>query len=341
MMWSLSPLPIIGAPMAGTGTPALTAAISAAGGFGMHPAAYLTVDTLADQLARVRQATDRPFGVNFFVPAAVDEVRDAPAVAAYADALRPVAQSLGAEVPAPDWSDDDDYDAKIDLVVEQRIPLVSFTFGCPSATVVEQLHGAGPQVSVTVTDADEAAAAVSAGADQLTLQGADAGGHRSTHDVTSTPNTRGWADLLPEVRELTDLPVVVAGGIMTADDVRAALDAGAVAVQCGTAFLLCDETALNPTYRAGLTAADSTQTVVTRTFSGRPARGIRNEFTDRFEQVVPPVFPIVNQLTKPLRAAANRAGNPQLSNQWAGTGWRQARPGPAAEVVSALAAGLG
>lgn len=337
-MWMLSPLPIVGAPMAGTSTPALTAAISAAGGFGMHPAAYLTVEQLAEQLAQVRHATDRPFGVNFFVPTTVDEARDAAAVAAYAEALRPVAQSLGAEVPAPEWSDDDAYDAKIGLVAEQRVPLVSFTFGCPSGAVVEQLHSAGCLVSITVTDADEAVAATSAGADQLTLQGADAGGHRSTHDVTATPNTRGWADLLPRVREVADLPVVVAGGIMAAREVQAALQGGAVAAQCGTAFLLCDETGLNPTYRAGFTAPESTETVVTRTFSGRPARGVRNEFTDRFEHVVPPVFPVVNQLTKPIRAAANRVGNPQLSNQWAGTGWRQARPGPAADVVAALAA---
>lgn len=179
---------------------------------------------------------------------------------------------------------------------------------------------------------------MAAGADLLCLQGTDAGGHRGTHQVDSEPNTSGWRELLPQVLEATDLPVVVAGGVMTARDVADALAVGASAVQCGTAFLLTDESGMNDAYRAGFTASDLTESVVTRAFSGRPARAIRNEFVARFDPVAVPVYPIVNQLTKPLRAAGAATDDRELVSLWAGTGWRQARSGPAAEVVAALAA---
>ncbi|MFC6707561.1 NAD(P)H-dependent flavin oxidoreductase [Flexivirga alba] len=172
----------------------------------------------------------------------------------------------------------------------------------------------------------------------LCLQGTDAGGHRGTHLAEIEPNGSGWRDLLSEVLNTTDLPVVVAGGVMTAQDVKDALAAGAVAVQCGSAFLLTDESGMNDAYRAGFTASDLTETVVTRAFSGRPARAIRNEFVARFDPVAVPVYPIVNQLTKPLRAAGAATSDRELVSLWAGTGWRHAQSGPAADVVAALAA---
>ncbi|NNG40524.1 hypothetical protein HJ588_14740 [Flexivirga sp. ID2601S] len=338
--WSRSTLPLLGAPMAGPGTPELAAAISNAGGFGMLPAGYQPVDTLAAAIERARSLTDHGFGVNVFVPSPQDEARDAFAIARYAEQLAPVARSLDAAVPAPRWDDTDSFDAKIDLLEEQRIPLVSFVFGLPPVEVVERLHAVGTQVMATVTDADEALAAVRGHADLLCVQGAQAGGHRGTHGVQTIPNDRGWQQLLGEVRSVTGVPLVVAGGIMTATDVRLALELGAVAVQCGTAFLLTDEAGTSAAYRAGLTDDALDELVVTRAFSGRPARGLRNDFVDRFDTVAPAVFPIVDQLTKPLRAAATKQSDHQLINLWAGTGWRRARTGPAADVVAELTAGV-
>lgn len=337
-MWSLSKLPIVGAPMAGTGTPQLAAAISDAGGLGLFPGAYLTGEKLAEGIARVRELTDRPFGVNLFVPTPVDEQRDSARLRSYAEALAPVAASAHVQLPEPRWDGSDNFAAKIDALEKAAVPVVSFIFGPPPVDAVRRLHAVGTQVLATVTDAAEAEAAVGAGADLLCLQGTDAGGHRGTHHAEVEPNTWGWRELLPEVLDASDLPVVVAGGVMNAQDVADALGAGASAVQCGSAFLLTDESGMNDAYRAGFTAPDLTDSVVTRAFSGRPARAIRNEFVARFDPMAVPVYPIVNQLTKPLRAAGAKTGDRELVALWAGTGWRQARTGPAADVVAALTA---
>lgn len=340
MNWSLSALPIIGAPMAGTGTPELAAAISDAGGLGLFPGGYLTGAALADGITRVRRLTDRPFGVNLFLPTPVDEQRDTDRLRAYADALAPIASAAGVELPEPRWDGTDHFAEKLEVLVDARVAVVSFIFGPPPQDAVQRLHAAGSQVLATVTDAAEARAAADAGADLLCLQGTDAGGHRGTHRVAAEPNACGWRELLPLVRAEVHLPTVVAGGVMSAHDVRDALDAGAVAVQCGSAFLLTDESGMNAAYRAGFTDPGLTELTVTRAFSGRPARAIRNEFVERFDALAVPVYPIVNQLTKPLRAAGAAAGDRELVSLWAGTGWRQARPGPAADVVAALTADL-
>ena len=338
--WQLSRLPVVGAPMAGTGTPELAAAISNADGLGLLPAGYKSVEQLRDAIEATRQLTERPFGVNVFVPADLDEDRDGPALHRYAAALTALAVSLDVELPQPRWDDTDSFAAKIDLLEQDPVAVVSFVFGPPPAEVVSRLHAVGSQILATVTDGPEAQAADAAGADLLCLQGTEAGGHRGTHSVLKEPNDRGWRDLLPEIAAVTDLPVAVAGGIMTATDVTDALHRGAVAVQCGSAFLLTDESGMSDAYRAGFTDPDLGELVVTRAFSGRPARGVRNGFVSQFDPQSVPVFPVVDQLTKPLRAAAAATGNHELVSLWAGTGWRSARPGPAADVVAALTAEL-
>lgn len=339
-MWTLTPRPILGAPMAGTGTAALAAAISNAGGLGIFPGGYLTGDKLAEGIAGVRELTDRPFGVNLFLPTDVDEQRDGARLRSYAEALAPVAASAEVVLPEPRWDGSDNFADKVEVLERERVALVSFIFGAPPADVVRRLQAVGSTILVTVTDAAEAASAAEAGADLLCLQGTDAGGHRGTHRVDTEPNTSGWRELLPQVLAAVDVPVVVAGGVMTAQDLTDALAAGAVAVQCGSAFLLTDESGMNAAYRAGFTAPELTEQVVTRAFSGRPARAIRNGFVERLDPVAVPVYPIVNQLTKPLRAAGAATGDRDLVSLWAGTGWRKARSGPAADVVAALAAGV-
>ncbi|RNI20479.1 hypothetical protein EFY87_14715 [Flexivirga caeni] len=335
-MWSLSPLPVVGAPMAGVGTPELTAAVSAAGGLGIVPGGYLTAARCAADLARVRELTDRPFGANLFLPTPVDEARGAARLRSYAEALAPIAAAAGVDLPEPRWDGTDDFDAKLGVLLDQPPALVSFMFGVPPADAVRRLHAVGSRIMVTVTDAAEARAAVAAGADVLCLQGADAGGHRGTHRVEAEPNSAGWRELLASVLAVAPVPVVVAGGVMGSRDVAEALASGAAAVQCGTAFLLTDECAMPAAYRAGFTAPELTELVVTRAFSGRPARAIRNEFVARLDPLAVPVYPMVNQLTRPVRAAGAAAGNRELVSLWAGTGWRQARTGPAADVVAAL-----
>lgn len=329
--------PVIAAPMAGgSSTPELVAAVGAAGGLGFLAGGYLSADGLADRIGATRELTAAAFGVNLFVPADLDRDRDLAAVQEYADRLRFGARRLGAKLGTVDWHDRDHFEDKVTLLLDDPVAVVSFTFGLPPQHVIEALHSCGTEVVITVTDPDEALAAARAGADALCIQGAAAGGHRSTHDPSTIPNEDSWTELLRRCRSVAVLPLIVCGGIMTRAQVEFAVRSGATAVQCGTAFLLTDEAGTSATAREGLTDRTLTRSVVTRAFSGRPARGVRNEFIEQFDEFAPPVYPVVDQITKPVRAAAAAAGNHHWVSLWAGTGWESARTGPAGAVVETL-----
>lgn len=329
------PRPVVAAPMAGgPSTPQLVSAVSGAGGLGQLAAGYLSPDTLSADIAAVRGTGIRTFGVNIFVPET--EPVDPEAVAAYRDALLAYASELDVELPpAEDLGDNDDwFDAKIGLVCDERIPVVSFAFGCPGPSTITELHRHDCSVGITVTTADDAVLAARAGADWLCVQGPEAGGHRSVFDRRTVPPEEPLDDLLTAVGARVDLPLVAAGGIATrerADELRAR---GAVAVQVGTALLRTDEAGTKPAHAAALADPARTETVVTWAFSGRPARALRNRFTDRFTDVAVAEYPAVNTLTGGLRRAA--AGDPEAINLWAGTGYRSAHAEPAAHTVARL-----
>jgi nitronate monooxygenase len=177
---------------------------------------------------------------------------------------------------------------------------------------------------------------VAAGVDVLAAQGPSAGGHRGTFDPSAQPASEPLEQLLAALTATVDLPVIAAGGLSTAEDIRRVTRAGAVAAQLGTAFLLADEAGSSPVHRAALKDPQFTETVVTRSFSGRYARGLRNRFIDEHEAEAPFGYPEVHYLTSPVRAAAVRAGDPHGVNVWAGTGFRDAKAAPVAEIVENL-----
>jgi nitronate monooxygenase len=214
--------------------------------------------------------------------------------------------------------------------------VVSFTFGCPEAGLIAALRTAGSAVWVTVTEPGEAALAAARGADGLCVQAASAGAHRGTfsdgpRDAPDHPLPR----LLRDVAQVIGLPLVAAGGIMNSRDAAAALAAGAVAVQCGTAFLRCPESGAHPLHKAALADPAYTHTAVTRAFSGRPARGLVNRFM-LGHSGAPSGYPEINNATRPLRAAAAAAGDSGGMSLYAGEGFRAATARPAAEVVAHL-----
>jgi nitronate monooxygenase len=330
-------VPIVGAPMAGgPSTPELAAAVSNAGGLGFLAGGYKTREALAVDIARTRELTDAPFGVNLFVPSPSDRSRDAGAVAAYAEALSGLARELDVTLPEVVWIDTDHWDDKLALLLEVRPAVVSFTFGVPDAGTVARLREAGIAVIGTITSADEAISATEAGCDALCVQSADAGGHRATFEVAATPNTLGIDALLDEVARVTRLPLIAAGGIGTAAAIARVLDRGAAAAQLGTALLRTPEAGTSPAYRDALADPRYTETAVTRAFSGRAARGLTNRFIRDFDGKAPAVYPQVNQVTRPIRAAAAAAGNPELLSLWAGTSWRDATAEPAGDLVRRL-----
>ena len=327
-------VPIIVAPMAGgPSTPELAAAGTNAGGLGFVPAGYLTADVFAERVAAARRLATGPLGANLFVPQ--PSAGTPAAIEAYAAALAPEAERYGVALGEPRF-DDDAWPAKLDVLLDLRPEVVSFTFGLPSADECRRLRDAGITTVGTITTLPEARTAAALGVDALAAQGPSAGGHRGTFDPAAQPATEPLDELLAVVTAAVDIPVIAAGGLSTRDDIRRVTDAGAVAAQLGTAFLLADEAGSSPVHRAALTDPQFTETVVTRSFSGRYARGLRNRFIDEHEAEAPFGYPEVHYLTGPLRAGSVRAGDPHGVNVWAGTGFRHAKSAPVAEIIESL-----
>ena len=321
--------PIIQAPMAGgPSTPALAAAVSAAGGLGFIAAGYVTPDAFVADIARTREITTAPVGVNLFLLA--ETPVDYASLAAYAQAIEPDARRHDVALGEPRF-DDDSFDAKVEIVCRERPPIASFTFGCPAPGLVRRLHELDIAVWVTVTEVEEAVLAAQAGADALIVQGVEAGGHRGCFEDA---DGRGEVALLPLLRlvaRTSELPLIASGGIADGAGVAAVLAAGARAAQIGTAFMRCPEATTSPPHRDALSRP--APTALTRAFSGRRARGIVNAFMRDHDDHAPAAYPHVNQLTAPLRAAARRAGDADAINLWAGQAHALAEDRPAGELV--------
>ncbi|KUI32330.1 2-nitropropane dioxygenase [Mycobacterium sp. IS-1496] len=327
-------LPVIAAPMAGGATTtAMVIAAARAGSLGLLAAGYKTPDSVQTEIATVRAASI-PFGVNVFAPNPVPV--DVETYRRYAAAIQPEADRYGLTLPADPVDDDDAFGDKIDLLRSDPVPLVSFTFGLPGADVVRALQKAGTTVVQTVTSPQEAEAAAAAGVDMLAVQASVAGGHSGTLTPDRMPDPLPLTELVARIITTTGLPVIAAGGLATADDVAAVLRAGATAAAVGTVLLRAEESGASATHKAALTDPSRTETVITRAFTGRPARGLRNRFIDEFEASAPLGYPAVHHLTSPLRKAAAAAGEADLVHLWAGTGFRHAAERPTATILSEL-----
>jgi nitronate monooxygenase len=320
---------VVVAPMAGGPTTTdLVIAAARAGALGFLAAGYKTPRAMAAEVTAVRAATAEPFGVNVFVPGR--PYPDPATLSRYLD-------SLGPGLGDASW-DDDGFDGKVAALITDPPAATSFTFGCPGAEVISALRAAGSAVIITVTSPAEAALAAEAGADALCVQGYEAGAHRGTFVNDDAPGRdRGLLSLTGEVAAVTGLPLIAAGGIMDARQVRAVLAAGAVAAQCGTAFLCSPESGAHPLHKAALADPRYTATTLTRAFSGRPARGLVNKFVlDHAD--APAAYPEINNATRPLRAAAAASGDTERMSLWAGQGYRAAAELPASEIIDRLRA---
>ncbi|MEU3844168.1 nitronate monooxygenase [Streptomyces sp. NPDC028635] len=337
----LFPHPIVQAPMAGgVSVPPLAAAVCEAGGLGFLAAGYKTADGMYQEIKQLRSLTNRPFGVNVFMPQ--PDGAETGAVEVYAHQLAGEATWYDTELGDPDSGRDDGYDAKLAVLRDDPVPVVSFHFGVPSREVVDSLHRVGTFVWVTATTADEAVAVQRSGADAVIAQGVEAGGHQGTHrDVPENDGSGiGLLALLAQVREAVSIPVVAAGGLMRGSQIAAVLAAGASAAQLGTAFLATEESGAHAVHKDALTNPLFVRTELTRAFSGRPARGLVNRFLREHGPYAPAAYPQIHHLTAPLRKAAAKADDAQGMALWAGQGHRLARTLPAGRLVELLAGEL-
>jgi len=329
--------PIIQGPMGGgPSTPELVAAVSNAGGLGSLGAAYLTPDQIVGAVRRIRSLTDKPFNVNLFVggygsPEPIDPV---PMLALLAD----VHNAL--ELPPPElpaWPADP-FPEQFEAALESNPPVFSFTWGIPRPGAIHRLAARGVVVMGTATTVQEARMLADAGVNAIVLQGEEAGAHRGTFAGPFEGAMVPTLDLVVQSLRAVSVPVIASGGLMDGLDVAVAMRLGASAVQFGTAFLVCPESGAPEVHKRAILAAGRDTTVITRAFSGRPARGLPNAFTLALEgkddAILP--FPLQNALTRPMRTAVGKRSDRRYLSLWAGRGVGRARSMSAGELVRRL-----
>ena len=330
--------PIIQAPMAGGWTtPELVSEVSNAGGLGMLAGTRVSPDQLREDIRAVKSRTDRPFGVNFLIAPPEPGNED---VAAAQRLLNRFRKELGLPPGKIDLAPQpSSLLEQLKVPFEERVPVLSFALGDPGG-LIDEAHAVGAHVTSMVTTVEEAVRVADGGADVVVVQGAEAGGHRSTFDLNpgaDEPPLVGTLALVPQVVDAVGgVPVVAAGGIVDGRGLVAVLALGAVGVQIGTRFLLSCESGAFPAYQERLLMATETDTVVTRAFSGRPARSIRNRFVEEHlkADLEPLYWPLQSIAAGDVYREAMSRGEADLVPLFAGQGLRMLdRVKGAAEIV--------
>jgi nitronate monooxygenase len=333
-------LPIVLAPMAGSGTAELAIAVSEAGGLGSLPCATLSPEKVRSALQAIRQRTSKPVNVNFFCHASPppDANREARWKGRLAGYYRELGVDPSAATPGVTLAPFDD--AMCALVEELRPVTVSFHFGLPEPRLLDRVRAAGTRVFSSATTAEEARWLEARGCDAIIAQGCEAGGHRGMFLADSIASQAGTFALVPQVVDAVKVPVIATGGIGDGRGIAAAFALGAAAVQMGTAYLLCPEAKISAPYRSALKSGRDDATVLTNVFTGRPARVIANRLV---REVGPmsgdaPAFPLAVSATGPLRMAGEERATGEFSPLWSGQAAALGREMPAGELTRRLAA---
>lgn len=325
--------------MLGVTTPEMVAAIANSGGLGSLPVGGLSPAKTADLIRATKQKTNKPFAVNLFAHELTGPIEETEL-----DKMQDFLETVHAEyhIPFERKSATDftfySYHDQVDVLLDEHVPVVSFTFGTLKPAVVEQFKRHGSQLIGTATSVREARFLSDTGVDAIVAQGFEAGGHRGSFLIEEGLPQVGLLSLLPQVVDAVAIPVIAAGGLFDERTVKAAFVLGASGVQLGSLFIATDESAVSEAYKRAILRASDTSTALTRAFSGRWARGIRNEFMNRVEQsgLAIPYYTYQNSLTTPMRVYGQQHDLPNLMALWAGQSASQARRGKTANLFLAL-----
>lgn len=323
--------PIIQAPMAGgVTTSKLVVEVSNSGGLGMIGAGYMTPVQIREQIREIRQLTSNPFGINLFVPnefkVTENEIESANQF------LNPIRQQLNLHqkdnFELPNFNNIfEKFIEQIKVVIEENVPICSFTFGIPPKEVIAELKQSNIILMGTATTVREAVENQKAGMNIVVAQGSEAGGHRGRFIDENQESLVGLMSLIPQVVDNVSIPVVAAGGIMDGRGLMASICLGAKGIQMGTAFLTCVESGANQVHKEAILYANEDQTVITRSFSGKWARGIKNKFILEMQkhEALLPDFPAQNTLTQDIRKASSAQKNQDFMSLWSGQSPRLAK----------------
>ena len=330
--------PIIQAPMAGgITTSKLVAAVSNNGALGMIGAGYMSPSQLREQIRDVKQLTSNNFGVNLFVPDEFEVLGNEVEMAN--NLLNRFREELNIHEEKIDLPNMENaihsYKEQIQVVIEEKVPICSFTFGVPNADIVAQFKIAGIISIGTATTVEEAISIEKIGMDAAVIQGSEAGGHRGNFLSGHEESLIGLMSLVPQVADNVRIPIIAAGGIMDGRGLMASLNLGAKAVQMGTAFLTCEESGAHPLHKEEIMHSKDGDTTFTRAFSGKWARGIKNKFIMEMEEHEDtiPNFPLQNALTQSIRKASANQNNIDYMSLWAGQSAPLARIETVEELV--------
>lgn len=329
--------PLIQAPMAGNATtPAFIAAAANAGVLGSIGAGYLSASDLRKIIVETRDLTDKPFAVNLFVPQSASASSNQ--IAKAKQCIETACEELHLKLKEVGPPYVPNFEDQMEVVLEEEIPIFSFTFGIPDESWIDQLKANGVILIGTATTLPEGQMLMEQGIDIIVAQGKEAGGHRGSFLGAVKDSLVSLSDLVRQLVDEVEVPVVAAGGIMDARDIFSALSLGALGVQMGTAFLSCPESGIHPDYKKALLTMKSDETVLTRAFSGKFARGIKNKFIERMSkhenEILP--YPIQHALTLEMRKVAQQQNNIEFMSMWAGQAAFKSQGLPIAELIERL-----
>ncbi|ENQ3104820.1 nitronate monooxygenase [Bacillus cereus] len=312
--------PIIQAGMAGTVvTPELVAAVSNSGGLGTLGAGYMSSEQIRLSVRAIRQLTDKPFAVNLFITN--DIQMNEKEVAESQQLLQPIREQLQLEIVKKSVQLPENYKEQLKVLIEENVPVFSFTFDTPTREEIELLKSHGIKIIGTATNVAEGKVLEDLGVHIIVGQGSEAGGHRGTFLGKEQDSMIGTTALIPQlVDAIPHILIVAAGGIMDGRGVVAAYALGAEGVQMGTAFLTCFESAAHNAHKEAIIKSTDQSTTMTRAFSGKYARGIQNAFIEqmRSKEERFPAYPIQNAVTTEIRQAAVKQNNHEYMSLWAG-----------------------
>ena len=324
-------IPIIQAPMAGVTSPAFVAASCEAGALGFIGAGYLDGQETKKFIQQVKNLTNKSFGVNVFIQ---EEAKiDVMVLQEARTALQPIYDELGIE-GAPKVVSNELYEGQIQAILDEQVKIVSFTFGLPTQQVVERLKAQGTFLIGTATTKAEALAVEAAGLDAVVVQGSEAGGHRGSFQEPI--QFISLHELLKQVAKEISIPIIAAGGIMTRQHVEEVLALGAVAAQIGTALLVADECAVSEYHKEAVLNSKEVGTCLTTAFTGKPARGLVNQFTEALKDAVIAPYPLQHHLTAKIRQESTKLGRTEYLSLWMGENSYLAKRGSVQEIISSL-----
>ena len=325
------PKPIIQAPMAGITTPKFVAACCEAGALGSIGAGYLNGEETQKFIQAVKALTDKPFSVNLFIQ---DEPRiDIGVLQDARAALQPIYEDLGIPNTQRVISTEV-FEGQIQAVLDEGVEIVSFTFGLPPVEVIERLKAKGVFLIGTATTVEEAIAVQQAGFDAVVVQGSEAGGHRGsfTQDIVLVPT----AELVKAAKEVIAIPIIAAGGIMNKQHADQMFSLGADFVQVGTALMTAFECEASQTHKQAILTSEEQSTTLSKAFTGKFARGIKNKFTEELKDAKVAPYPIQHYLTLHIRKESANQNKPEYLSLWMGENGYLAREASVQDIIDSL-----